>query len=82
VGAPLLYLGWRELDGRRGVDQVTLQADWLLVPGYVLAGVGVFGLGALFLYGSGPGGSHAGASAACCWSRRPTSPRTWPRSAG
>ena len=53
VGAPLLYLGWRELDGRRGAGQVTLQADWLLVPGYVLAGVGVFGLGALFLYGSG-----------------------------
>jgi hypothetical protein len=53
VGAPLLYLGWRELDGERGVDQVALQADRLLVPGSVLAGVGVFGLGALFLYGSG-----------------------------
>jgi hypothetical protein len=54
VGAPLLYLGWRELDGERpGVARVALQADRLLVPGYVLAGVGVFGLGALFLYGSG-----------------------------
>jgi hypothetical protein len=53
VGAPLLYLGWRELDGQRSAGQAALQADWLLIPGYVLAGVGVFGLGALFLYGSG-----------------------------
>ena len=54
VGAPLLYLGWRELGGERpGLDRVAVQADRLLVPGYVLAGVGVFGLGALFLYGSG-----------------------------
>ena len=53
VGAPLLYLGWRELDGGQGVDQEALRSDWLLIAGYVLAGVGVFGLGALFLYGSG-----------------------------
>ena len=33
VGAPLLYLGWRELDGGQGVDRVALRADWLLVPG-------------------------------------------------
>src|SRR5215203_1357503 len=30
-----------------------VRADWYLVAGYVLAGLGVFGLGALFLYGSG-----------------------------
>jgi hypothetical protein len=30
-----------------------VEADWYLVAGYVLAGAGVFGLGALFLYGSG-----------------------------
>ena len=30
-----------------------VQADWYLVAGYVLVGAGVFGLGALFLYGSG-----------------------------
>ena len=28
-------------------------ADWYLVTGYVLAGLGLFGLGSLFLYGSG-----------------------------
>ena len=32
---------------------MALRSDWLLIAGYVLAGVGVFGLGALFLYGSG-----------------------------
>ena len=41
VGAPLLYQGYRE------------QSDWVVIAGYVLAGVGVFGLGALYLYGSG-----------------------------
>ncbi len=30
-----------------------VRADWYLVAGYVLAGLGVFGLGGLFLYGSG-----------------------------
>jgi hypothetical protein len=30
-----------------------VRADWYLVAGYVLVGAGVFGLGALFLYGSG-----------------------------
>lgn len=30
-----------------------VRADWYLVAGYVLAGLGAFGLGALFLYGTG-----------------------------
>jgi Patatin-like phospholipase len=33
--------------------EAAVRADWWLVAGYVLAGTGVFGLGALFLYGSG-----------------------------
>jgi hypothetical protein len=51
-----------------------VEADWYLVAGYVLAGAGVFGLGALFLYGSGArrvsrwclgGVALAGAADAC-----------------
>jgi hypothetical protein len=33
-----------------------VRADFYLVAGYMLAGLGVFGLGALFLYGSGGAG--------------------------
>jgi hypothetical protein len=54
--------------------RAAVRADWYLVAGYVLAGAGVFGLGALFLYGSGArrvsrwclgGVALAGAADAC-----------------
>jgi hypothetical protein len=55
-----------------------VRADWYLVAGCVLAGAGVFGLGALFCTGRAPGGSAAGAWAASPSPGRPTPWRTWP----
>jgi hypothetical protein len=54
-----------------------VRADWYLVAGYILAGAGVFGLGALFLYGSGAKRVTRWCLGGVALAGRPTPPRTW-----